>query len=536
MASKARVGQVILKGGLNLAASVLELDPGECTQLNNYEVNTLGRYQRCLGFERFDGKTAPSSVVAASLPGYPFADDESEALAITSQQEVLRSLILPVPGSGRILGGFVFNGVTYAFRNNADGTAANLWRSSAGGWQPVSTPALLPNGSYQAVLTNFTGSAGTKEIVGVDGVNPAFRFNGTTFTQITGPITPDAPTHAEVLPSQVLLLAYRKGSLVFSAVGDPTKWSTVDGGGEIAVADEITALAVQPDNSCAVFCRNRTYVLYGKTKADFNLTTLSSSTGAIPNSIQNINDSVYLDDRGMTRLNRVQQFGNFDMATISQKIEPLLKRYAGRITTSFVIKSKNQYRLCFDDSTGIVVTFFGAEVAGFSTFSFGHVIRCAFSAEDSAGREVVYFGGDDGYLYQAERGFSYDGAEYQSTMRPAFNHVGSPDTKKRWRKVVVEVDTPSSTPLSVTPDFDYSSPDTPADRTQYITATGGGGYWDASAWDSFSWSAASTFTADIYIDGVARNMCLVVNCSSKSAPPHILNSFLYHYSPLALRR
>ena len=536
MASPNRVGQVILKGGLNLAASVLELGPGECTQLLNYEVNTLGRYQRVEGFERVDGRPAPSAVKASMLAGYPFTSDSLEREAVLSAQQLRREAIEPVPGAGPLLGGFVFGGVVYAFRNNLTNTAAHLYRSTGAGWQLISTPVLLPGGRVNALVANFTGSAGTKEIVGVDGVNPAFRFNGTTFTQITGPIAPDAPTHLEVLPSQVLLMSYRKGSLVFSAVGDPTKWAAIDGGGEIGVADEITGLATQPDNSCAVFCRNRTYVLYGKSKADFNLTTLSSVTGAIPGSVQNIGDSVYLDDRGLTRLNRVQQFGNFDMATISQKIEPLLKRYTGRVTASFVIKAKNQYRICFDDATGIIVTFFGAEVAGFSTFSFDHVVRCAFSDEDDQGREVVYFGSDDGYLYQVDRGFSFDGDAISSTMRPAFFDNDSPDHKKRWRKVVLEVDTVSESVLIVTPDFDYSSPNTPADRSQTVIATGGGGYWDADAWNEFSWSAASTFTADIYIDGVARNMCLVVNSQSNFAPPHILNSFLIHTSPLGRRR
>ena len=536
MASNTRVGQVILKGGLNLAASVLELSPGECTQLNNYEVNTLGRYQRIEGLERYDGRPAPSAVKANMLFGYPFASDALERAAILQEQQQRRNAIEQVPGSGRLLGGFVFSGAVYVFRNNLTGTGAHLYRATGAGWQLVATPTLLPNGRVKTLLANFTGSAGTKEIVGVDGVNPAFRFNGTTFTQIAGPIAPDAPTDLEVLPSQVLLLAYRKGSLVFSGVGEPTKFAAVDGGGEIPTADEIVALATQPDNSCAVFCRNRTYVLYGKSKADFNLTTLSSATGAIPHSVQNIGDSVYLDDRGLTRLNRVQQFGNFDMATISQKIEPLLKRYTGRVTASFVIKGKNQYRICFDDATGIIVTFFGAEVAGFSTFSFDRVVRCAFSDEDDQGREVVFIGSDDGYLYQLERGFSFDGQPISSTIRPAFYNGGSPDHKKRWRKIVLEVDTVSESTLVVTPDFDYSSPDTPADRSQTIIATGGGGYWDADAWDAFSWSAASTFTADIYIDGVARNMCLVINSTSADEPPHVLNSFLIHTSPLGRRR
>lgn len=536
MASNTQMVPLSLRGGLNLAAGTLEIAPGECTQLLNYEVNTLGRYQRCQGYERFDGRPAPSEVLPSLLPGYPFADDETELAAVEAERITRRSVITIVPGSGSILGIFVYKGVVYAFRNNVAGTAANLWKSSAAGWDAITTPSLLPNGKYETIIANFTGSAAGIEVIGVDGVNPAFRFDGTTFHQVAGPISPDKPTHVQALPSQVLLLSYTGGSFVFSGVGEPEEFSPVDGGGEFAVADEITGLALQPDNSMAIFCRNRTYVLYGTSKEDFNLTTLSMSAGAIPCSIQSVGDSVYLDDRGLTRLNRVQQFGNFDMATISQKIEPLLKRYTTRVSASFVIKSKNQYRLCFNDGTGIIVTFFGVDVSGFSSFDYNLIVRCACSAEDVDGRDVIFFGSDDGFVYQAEKGFSYDGESYTDVMRPAFSHLGQPDQNKRWRKVVVECESVGRTEITLVPEFDYSSPDNPADRPQYLTVLGGGGYWDQATWDQSVWSAASVYTADIYVDGVARNMSLLITSTSDRNPPHILNSLLLHVSPRGRRR
>lgn len=536
MAANTQVIPVTLRGGLNLAASVLEIGPGECLQLFNYEVNTLGRYQRCLGYERFDGQSAPSDARASLLPGFPFDTAEEELAALQAERSARRELIQQVPGSGRVLGIFVLKGGVYAFRNNLAGTAANLWKASVAGWQAVTTPALLPNGQYKTIVTNFIGSSLGIEIVGVDGVNPTFRFDGTTFTQIVGPITPDAPINVQALPSQVLLLAYRGGSIVFSGVGEPTKFSPVDGGGEIALADEIADMAIQPNNSCAIWCRSRTYLLYGTSAADFELTTLSTSTGAIFGSVQNIGDSIYLDDRGLTRLNRVQQFGNFEMASVSQKVEPLLTRYKALVSSSFVIKAKNQYRLCFTDGSGLIVTFFGTEVSGFSTFDYTKVVRCSCNAEDEQGNEVVFFGSDDGYVYQAERGFSYDGHEYTDIMRPAFANLGSPEQNKRWRKVVFECESVGSTQITVVPEFDYSSPDNQADRIQSVAVVGGGGYWDQASWDETVWSAAIVYSADAYIDGVGRNLSINVTTTSDSNPPHAINSIIFHVSPRGRRR
>lgn len=536
MAANTKVIPITLRGGLNLAASVLEIEPGECLQLFNYEVNTLGRYQRCLGYERFDGHPAPSATMANTLSGFPFDTVEEELAALQAERSARRALIEELPGSGRVLGIFVLKGKVYAFRNNVGGTAANLWKSSVTGWQAVTTPTLQPNGNYQTVVANFIGSASGIEVVGTDGENPAFRFDGATFTQIAGPISPDKPTYVQALPSQVLLLAYRGGSLVFSGVGEPTEFSPVDGGGEIALADEINGLAMQPDNSCAIWCRSRTYVLYGTSGADFELTTLSTSTGAIKGSVQNIGDSIYMDDRGLTRLNRVQQFGNFEMASISQKIEPLLSRYKNLVASSFVIKSKNQYRLCFADGAGLIVTFFGAEVSGFSTFDYTKIIRCTCNSEDEQGNEVVFFGSDDGFVYQAERGFSYDGEEYTDILRPAFAHLGSPEVNKRWRKLVLECESVGTAQVRVVPEFDYSSPENQTDRVQAIIVIGGGGYWDQASWDESVWSTAIIYTADVYIDGVGRNASMNITTTSDVDPPHAINSMIFHISPRGRRR
>lgn len=530
MSSPNKIIPVPFGGGLNLAASTIELKPGECVQLHNYEVNALGRYQSILGFERYDGKPAPSGVKPSELAGYPFASDQEEEDVVEEERALRRAVINQVPGlaGSKVNGLFVFGGSVYAIRPYTS-TAARMYRSTPAGWQLVSTPDLT-TGFYKTVIANFTGSAGTKEVIGCDGVGKAFRFNGTTLSFINGPITPDQPVEPVVLPSQVLLMAYRNGSIVASAVGDPTKWSPIDGGVEIGLADEFVGFSMQPNNSCAVFCRNRTYILYGKSKLDFNLTDLSIETGAIGGSIQSIGDSIYLDDRGLTRLNRVQQFGNFAMAAFSQNIDPLLKRYVGRVASSWVVKNKNQYRICFTDGTGIIVSFFGDQVSGFSTFSYNMPVRLSCSAEGADGQEVIYFAGDDGYVYQADKGFSFDGEALRTVIRPAF-YSPKPGYAFRWRKITLETDMVGQKTLTLQPEFDFANPTSQPDEVQYSEIAGGGGFWDQGTWDETAWSAAITHRTDIHIDGVAENMSLLITTSSTKDAPHILNSMLVHVSP-----
>lgn len=532
MASNASVREVMLTGGLNVAAGDQLLKAGECIELINYEITTIGRYMRMAGYERFDGQPSPSTVVAADLPGFPFADTDATIAAVKAAQQDRRDDIQPVPGSGPVRGVFVFEGETYAFRNTADGLAAKMYRATATGWDEVTTPALLPNGRYETFEANFTGSEGTKELVGVDGINKAFRFDGTTFAQITGPITPDQPTHLTVLPSQKLILTYRGGTLVYSKVGDPTNWDGAEGAGEIAVGYEIVGVETQADNSTVIFCRDRTFVLYGSSEVDFNLTTLAIRSGAIPGTIQTLGSPLYLDDRGLTRLDRVQAFGNFDSATISQKVQPLLQARQGNTRCSMALRSKNQYRLFFGDNTGLGLTMYGAEVMGFFEFRLDFTPFCTWSGEMPDGSEVFYAGGENGYLYQMEKGFSQDGAAYLSSFQTSFLNFGSPENKKRWRKLVIEADSVTRVDAQFRVYYDYTDPNIPLEDVMF----GSGSKWDLSDWDDAIWGGASTSWTDQYIDGVSRSISVYMSVESDYYPPHQLAQLFIHASPRGLRR
>jgi hypothetical protein len=466
------------------------------------------------------------------LPGYPFATDDAALAALYLEIEARRTAILEVPGSGAVTGVFSFAGQVFAMRNTADGTATKLYRSTVTGWNEVTTPVLSPNGQLVIKQANFSGSAAGLELIGVDGKNPAFRFDGTTYTQITGPILPDAPTNLEILPSQVLLLAYRGGSFVFSKIGDPTVFDPVEGGGEIAVADEITEMQMQADNTCVIGCRNRTYMLYGTGKEDFQLKSLSTKVGMRMRTGQVLSDLIFLDDRGLSSLTRVQQFGDFAQSTVSQKVQPLLDQYISRDVCSVTVKTKNQYRLFFNDGLALFATFDSEGTPQFSMVNYGVPISCAYSAEDSSGAESVYVGGDNGFVYQMDKGFSFDGLEYESYLLTGFMNFGSPEIKKKWHKLVVECDSVTEVLLSAIAYLDYMDPDIPEDDL----LIGSGDKWDLADWDNAIWGGSSMSWADMYISGVSRNIALYLSNTSDRMPPHIISNLYLHSKPVSRRR
>ena len=157
----------------------------------------MGGYARVIGDERYDGRTSPSAAVAyviditltgaiavgdtvtgvtsaatavviAVVAGYivvtkvvgTFVSGEVLNVAAAPQAtttsaahgastallraqytnlaaDEYRDDIAAPTGSGDSLGGVRFGGVTYTWRDNAGGTATNIWKSSATGWQQI---------------------------------------------------------------------------------------------------------------------------------------------------------------------------------------------------------------------------------------------------------------------------------------------------------------------------------------------------------------------------------------------------------------
>lgn len=183
---------VSLQGGLDLASTVLKVQPGSAQTLLNFEPELEGGYRRIAGYERVDGRQAPSSAVyytvgvadgsgisvGATLTGgtsgatskvvikdgntlgvtaltgnYDLgeaangttitavedqsgqADNDIDNAWQMAAEDYYRNLIGAVPGSGSALSAFQFGATKYAFR--ADSGTVKLYKTTAGGWTLV---------------------------------------------------------------------------------------------------------------------------------------------------------------------------------------------------------------------------------------------------------------------------------------------------------------------------------------------------------------------------------------------------------------
>lgn len=140
-------------GGLDNASPALRMPPGAVISSQNYEPNQNGGYTRMKGYERFDGRPAPSSGTATTS-GAP-AD---YAAALVAAADVLRASIAAPAGSGPVRGGCYYAGAFYAFRDNVGGTAGGMWKSTSGGWSAVAL-------GEEVIFTNANTNMGDGDVL-----------------------------------------------------------------------------------------------------------------------------------------------------------------------------------------------------------------------------------------------------------------------------------------------------------------------------------------------------------------------------------
>ncbi|HIJ26297.1 MAG TPA: hypothetical protein HPP79_11555 [Gammaproteobacteria bacterium] len=493
-----------LGGGLDLVSPALSIPAGAAILAQNFEPELSGGYRRMDGYAAFDGTTT----------GTPAA----------------------VPGSGDIRGIWIYGGDVYAFRDNAGGTACVMHKATISGWTVVTTPVLAAGGEYEFVNYNFTGHSGTIMMYGCDGANKAFQFDGTTFTQLTTGMTTDTPNHIAAFKNH-LFLSFTGGSVQHSGLGDPTTWTLSTGAGELATGMEVTGLHPVAGNALVIFSRVRTHILYGTSSADWDLKIFSEEAGAKEKTIAFLeNDLYFLNDAGVTTLQAVQAYGDFATSNLSQTIKPFLDSRKSNVVAAIVSQEKNQYRVFFDDKTVLVGSFVNREVVGFTTFLLDHqattaVNGCGFCG--SVDGDLMYFGTDEGYIMHIDSGTSFNGGSIQSFLRLPFTHLQSPHRKKRFRKIVVDVDAGSQADISYSVDFEYGERGS-SEQTEIIY--GSGSFWDVGEWDSFTWSSPAISRIEGYIDGSGRNFSLLISHNSTTDPAFTLQGVQLNYSLRGLVR
>jgi hypothetical protein len=420
------------------------------------------------------------------------------------------------------------------FQNNESLQIGGTTRATAVG--PSVAQTLQPNGRYEFRVHNFYGHTRTRRLYGVDGANRAFEFqdNPSTFVQIETGMTFDAPTHLAVHKNQLYLM-FQGGSIQKSSVGDAVLWQVTLGAGELGIGDEGTGFLEEIGDTLFIFARNSTHYIFGTPDGD-QLKPFNNEVGAFPGTIQRIGKGMYLDDRGFSSLAATQSYGNYAYNSISQLIQPLIKQLKLQSTCSVTVKDDNLYRVFFADGRFISIGIQDKKISGFTSCEYPHIVRCAFAGEDASGEQLIVFGSDDGFVYRAERGTSFDGQDIETFMRPVYFFSRTPSRRKRYRRAQFDIRAAGDLTIEVAVDYSFGDADDPAEAVRNIQLGGGGGIWGSAIWGQFKWGQGQAPEAILKLEGSGINIGFLIASRSKVAEPHSLEGVNLHHSQRRINR
>jgi hypothetical protein len=397
--------------------------------------------------------------------------------------------------------------------------------------------SINPGGNYEFVTYNFRGESSGISMYGVNSVDKGFAFDGTTFVKNFTGQEVDQPQHVHAHQKH-LFYSYANGSIQNSSIIAPNKWSTITGAAELSIGDVVSGFSTEVNNVMSVFTRNDAYMLYGTSAADWSLRRFHAGAGAIPHTIQKMDQTFFLDDRGLTSIFTVQYFGDFQSAVASDKVDPYIQAKKESTVTSLRVRGKNQYRIYFNDKTGLEMTFINKTNQGLMPFTLKDQIVCTCSVEDTNGFEVLYGGFDDGYVRRLDSGTSFDGGTVDSFIRSAYYHYDAPGMRKRFRQVNLEINADTSTTLTVFPDYDFGGtfdPKTsPVSDAYSVDVTADG--WNEDDVSNPATGVTVVASERLKINGIGTNMSLIIKNSSIYDKPITLQGAIVDYSPRGIRR
>jgi len=490
------------------------------------------------------------------IPTLPYSDPGYSTINYDDRSRELERATIKPPSLA-----FQPSGIAYFSEDHKIYVKAGnkVYNDSASGW--VQNTSITPNAPESATYTSEimrTGGtlkgadyridgfdSGSSVLILVDGVSLPRIWDGSVCTVLTDTAIlemADAgqyPSFTMVWANRVVL-GYTSGQLLMSASFSPTDFSGGFGAG-VVLGDELVGFTEGPEDTMICFMRNSIKVFYSRIEAsaDFTMTSkvFSRSSGAIEGTIQRaLSDIVYADDRGVLSFQATDKYGDFESVALTKKVNKTFQSKKLTITCSMIDKESNQYRLFFEDGSGIIFTFDAeGKLAGATFCKYQIPVREVVTGEDASGNIVKYFVSSTNYVYKMDSGTSFDGVDIPVAIETSFHSYGGARYWKRFRKVIFEIDADDyHLWFNYKVNYDYkenfinNSQDTSLSLFDTMSSSS---LWAKGDWGSFFWRSKSLVERPgINISGYGTNMSLAMNHSSRYLNQHILHNMIVDYS------
>lgn len=450
---------VTCQGGLDNKNTYLEISsmtPGAATRLINFEPGLYGGYRRIEGF----------ALLSAT---YGLVDSSN--------------------AEGPVLGVFIYDDEIYAARKQTSGNTYKIYRFDSGSGWIAQSPGFTLNttdGTYTVSRINYDilNFDNNDVIVFADGVNYAYMFDGTNWSQIkvSGSGADFANAGGAYAIDQPSLVAVYQKHLFLA--GDPTKPQVVAhsypqehfdfataGAGQIVPGYSVNQIKVWR-NDLIVFARER----IGRVFVDqttFYYRDITTNLGCIaPGSVIEVNgDLMYLSQDGFRAIAGTDRIDDFELNTLSKKIQKTVQELSNTYTnsdvTSVAIKQKSQVRFFFNSSgdtapdTRGIIGGFRNRIDDTNHWEWGELLGIQAWVVTSgavSGTEYILHGDYDGYVYRQEQGNDFDGEVISAVYRTPYLDFGSPLMRKTFHKLYAFIEPEGEVDISVTVSFDWRDP------------------------------------------------------------------------------
>jgi hypothetical protein len=435
--------------------------------------------------------------------------------------------------------------------NNKNWVVRNIGLPSSGVYNPSTENAIRgANAQFEFVVNNLGSNdavgAQVDRAFGVSGTSRAFIYYNGTLDFITTGMAIDTPSHLAVHGNR-LFLSFGS-SLQYSQVGNPKSWTPVLGAGEINTGAAITGLMSLTGESEAsallVSTQDRLFILYGDSDSTFQLIPFSGDTGALPGTLQWMGKALFQNAFGLTTMTASQQFGAFENSVFSGSVKPFVDARRNKAVASMLCRNKNQYRIFFEDGSGLYCSFRNGKPSGIFPVQFPHVVTCAWSCIAKGtgvlekGEELMLVGTADGEVLRLDVGWSFNGQAIPWNLRLAFNHMRSPRLLKHFKRSVLETQTGGYVKLQIGYDLDYRSEerDVTPDAYIYSPESGSNQYWQNAVWNQGRYDVTTTEPNTVDTPGSGVNLSLRMQGDDKTTQPFTITGAIIHYVFRRLKR
>lgn len=393
-----------------------------------------------------------------------------------------------------------------------------------------------PGGKYRVWEHNFYAGDSTRRLYAANGVGYAFEFDGTYVAFIHTGAAVDTPAYVCAHLDHLFLA--QGASLMNSSTGNPHRFIAGEGASETGAGGTITGIAPLPGDALGVTTRKIAKALIGSTKDNWILKTVAPNSGGVEGSLQVLGVGVAIDDSGIISISPSQEYGDFAFNSVSLLVQPLINNIRGIVADSYVLTTKNLYRVFCTDGR-VVSMYIDKQRVEFGALILPIVPYAVYSAKGSDGIERSFVCAQDGYVYEMDRGSTLDGADLGAGIRVWYTSDRSPRVEKHYRGMQVEMNANLYAAIQVQPDFSYASGELPASAVETADTAlsyGAGGLWESSNWDQFFWDAPEVSAPEVPFEGDGRNVALTFYSSGKLDWGHVLQGLFLHQTKRRLAK